>query len=153
MGALDFLKEFEGRALDAASYKLLQRNYEMHEDNNRLLKDKVKSLEGTVAELREQNNKLSLENIQLSEIVRQFEEQRKYKIHEGIAFKVKEDDHVESTPYCPNCHSVMNSTTGVPIYKCSKCQYVVRSKSGADVLASELNSQRSNQTDRSNMKS
>ncbi len=147
MGALDFLKEFEGRALDAASYKLLQRNYEMQEENNRLLKDKVESLDGTVAELRERNDKLSLENGRLSEIVRQFEEQRKYKNYEGIAFKVNEDGYVEPTPYCPNCHLVMSSTSGVPIYKCPKCRYAVGSKTRADVLARKLNSQNANQSE------
>jgi len=144
MGALDFLKEFEGRALDAASYKLLQRNYEMQEQNNQLLKDKVDSLEGTLAELREHNNKLLLENERLLEKVRQFEEERKYKIYENIAFKLDEHGFVEPTPYCPNCHSVMSHTSGVPIYKCPKCDYVIRSRSGADALARELNSQKSN---------
>jgi hypothetical protein len=146
MGALDFLKEFEGRALDAASYKLLQRNYEMQEENNRLLKDKLESLEGTVAELREQNNKLSVENGRLLETVGQFEEERKYKIHKGIAFKVTEDGHVGPTPYCPNCHLVM-SNPGIAVYKCPKCEYIVKSGTMADVLARDLNSQNDNQPD------
>ncbi|MFZ2147407.1 MAG: hypothetical protein WAV28_09310 [Sedimentisphaerales bacterium] len=153
MGALDFLKEFEGRVLDAKSYKLLQRNYEMQEENNRLLKDKLENLECTVDELKEQNNKLSSENKRLLDTVRQFEERRKYKIHEGIAFKVNEDGHIESTPYCPNCHFVMSHQGGIPLYKCPKCEYVIRSNKMADVLASELNSQKSNHTDRANMSS
>jgi len=144
MGALDFLKEFEGRALDAASYKLLQRNYEMQEENNRLLKDKVGSLESSIAELREQNNNLSVEKRKLSETVRRFEEERKYKIYKDIAFKVNEDGRVAPTPYCPNCYSVMSHAGGVPIYKCPKCNYVIRSRSGADTLARELNSHKSN---------
>ena len=45
MGTLDFLKEFENRAIDAASYKLLKRNFEMQEENNRLLKEKIELLE------------------------------------------------------------------------------------------------------------
>jgi ribosomal protein S27AE len=147
MGTLDFLKAFEGRVLDAASYGLLQRNYEMQEENNRILKDKVASLEGTVAGLKERNNKLSLENEELSKVVRQFEEGRKYKIYEGIAFKVKKDGCVEPTPYCPNCHSIMNHTTVLPIYKCAKCEYIIRSKSTADDLAHKLNSQKSIETD------
>jgi regulator of replication initiation timing len=147
MGALDFLKEFEGRALDAASYKLLQRNYEMQEENNRLLKDKVDSLESTVSELRKQNDKLSLENSKLSEIVRQFEEKMKFKIREGIAFKINKDGHAEPTPYCPNCHLAMSHTSSLPLYKCPKCEYIVQSKRSADALACELNSQNSTETD------
>jgi ribosomal protein S27AE len=153
MGALDFLKEFEGRALDAASYKLLQRNYEMQEENNRLLKDKVERLAGAVADLREQNKKLSEENGRLSEKVMQSEQDKKYKIWEGIAFKLNKDGPVESTPYCPNCHSAMSHHSGLPSYICPKCKYTVRTRTSADVLAREINSHKSNQTDRTNMKS
>ena len=42
--ALEFLKEFENRAIDAATYKLLERNFQLQEDNNRLYRDKAELL-------------------------------------------------------------------------------------------------------------
>jgi hypothetical protein len=40
MGALDYLKEFKGKVLDASSYQLLERNYELQEENNKQLKER-----------------------------------------------------------------------------------------------------------------
>ena len=41
MGTLDYLKEFENRAIDAATHKLLERNFQMLEDNNQLYREKA----------------------------------------------------------------------------------------------------------------
>lgn len=141
MGTLDYLKEFEGRVLDAASYKSLLRNYELQEENNRLLKDKIEHLENEVSTLRERNERLTAENKNLLEKVKEFEAREKYKIHKGIAFKVNQDGSVEPTPYCPNCRLTM-SDAGIGIYQCPKCKYVARPKITADVLAQQLNSER-----------
>lgn len=141
MGALDYLKELEGRVLDAKSYQLLRRNYELQEENNQLLNDKIKHLENEVSKLREQNEQLTAENKDLLEKVKEFEAREEYKIHKGIAFKINRDGGVEPTPYCPNCRLTM-SDAGIGIYQCPKCKYVARPKIRADVLAQQLKSDR-----------
>jgi predicted nuclease with TOPRIM domain len=137
MGALDYLKEFEGRVLDAKSYQLLRRNYELQEENNGLLNDKIKHLENEVSTLRQRNEQLIVENKNLMKKVSGFEEKEKYKNHEGISFKINQDGTVEPLPLCPNCRLAI-SDTGVGIYKCSKCGYVARPNKVAHVLVSEL---------------
>jgi tRNA(Ile2) C34 agmatinyltransferase TiaS len=140
MGALDYLKELEGRVLDAKSYQLLRRNYELQEENNQHLNDKIKHLESEVSILRERNEQLTAESKDLLKKVKEFEAREKYKIHKGIAFKVNQDGSVEPTPYCPNCNLTM-SDAGIGIYKCPKCGYVASPMLRADVLAQQLNSQ------------
>ena len=137
MGALDYLKEFEGRVLDAKSYQSLRRNFELQEENHQLLNDKIKHLENEVLTLRQQNEHLTTENKDLLDKVNGFEEREKYKINKGIAFKVNQDGGVEPTPYCPNCHLTM-SYAGITIYKCPKCGYLAKPNRNASVLAVEL---------------
>lgn len=139
MGTLDYLKEFEGRVLDAASYKSLLRNYELQEENNRLLKDKIEHLENELSILRGQNIQLSTENKGLSDKVKEFELKEHFKIHKGIFFKLNQNGKYDPTPYCPNCQHVM-SNTGIGVYKCFNCEYLVKSKLNADTLADQLNS-------------
>ena len=140
MGALDFLREFQGRVLDAASYQLLLRNYELQEKNNQLMKDQIEHLEKELSVLRNQNSQLAAEHKDLLTKVKEFELEKQYKIHEGIAFKLKQDGGVEPTPYCPNCHLAMSN--GIRVCKCPQCGYIVRTSSNADVLARELNAHR-----------
>lgn len=139
MGALDFLKEFEGRVLDAASYQLLRRNYELQEENNRQLKEKADRLETEIAALQNRTKELSAQNQQLREKLSRLEEEAHFELHEGIAFKRDGDGQIQPTPYCPNCHVVM-STPGICVYKCQKCDYVVKAKVRADVLATQIKS-------------
>ena len=40
MGALDFLKDFQGKVVDAATYQLLERNFQMQTERNQLLSEK-----------------------------------------------------------------------------------------------------------------
>lgn len=141
MGALDYLKELEGRVLDAKSYQLLRRNYELQEENNRLLNEKIKHLENEDSTLRKRNEQLTAENKNLLEKVKESEAREKYKIHMGIAFKANQDGGFEPTPYCPNCSLTM-SDAGIGVYKCPKCGYVAKPRIKADVLAQQLNSRR-----------
>lgn len=138
MGALDFLKEFEGRVLDAASYQLLQRNYELQEENNNQLKEKVERLESDNAILQKQLDEALEENKELKEKLDNLAKEDQFSIHEGFALKRGEDGKFEPTGYCPNCHSVM-SKQGVRSYQCPKCKYFHRCKVIPEVLANQLN--------------
>ena len=138
MGALDFLKEFEGRVLDAAGYQLLQRNYELQEENNCQLKEKVKRLEGDNVALRQQVDKVSAENEVLKEKLANFVTEDQFVTHEGFALKRGENGKFEPTGYCPNCKSVM-SNVGARIYKCPKCTYTFQCRVIPRALATQLN--------------
>lgn len=134
---LDFLKEFEDRAIDAASYKLLQRNFEIQEQNNRLLQDKVSLLEDKITDLQTHIEKLEQENSDLRKMVRQQAEQEDFCVFQGIAFKRDKNGNFEGIPYCPNCKIIMSDISG--IYDCPSCKYVKELGKRPDVLARELN--------------
>jgi len=134
MGITDVLTGLKNKVLDAATYELLRRNFELLEENNSQLKEKVELQ-------KEENEQLTVENKNLLEKVREFEAREKYEIHKGIAFKANQDGVFYPTPYCPNCSLTM-SDAGIGIYKCPKCGYVARPKIKADVLAQQLNSSR-----------
>ncbi len=140
MGALDFLKEFEGRVLDAASYQLLQRNYELQEENNRQLKEKVDRLEKDISALQEQVKKLKTENDGLKREIVDKTVESQFIIYEGFAFKRNPDGKYEPTGYCPNCNVVM-SKTSLRTYECPKCKYLRKCEVIPDVLARQLNSE------------
>jgi hypothetical protein len=138
MGALDFLKEFEGRVLDAATYQLLQRNYDLQEENNRQLKEKADRLEKDISTLQEEVDRLSTQNVELKQqlAVQTFAEQ--FITYEGFAFKRNPDGRYEPTGYCPNCKVVM-SNPSLRTYQCPKCKYLRRCGTRPDVLAQQLN--------------
>ena len=138
MGALDFLKEFEGRALDAVSYQLLLRNYELQEENNNQLKEKVERLENDNAILQQQVDEALKENKKIKEKLVNFAKEDQFSIYKGFAFKRGEDGKFEPTGYCPNCYLVM-STTGIRnSYLCPKCQYINKRNTIPEVLANQL---------------
>ena len=141
MGALDFLKEFEGRALDAASYQLLQRNYEMQEENNRLLKEKVELLESQVKDLSRRIQDLIDENNDLKQKVSEAAMDDVFENHYGYALKRNPDGNLEETVYCPNCKLVMGNLMGNS-YQCSKCKHLTKAKINPGSLARQLNAQR-----------
>jgi hypothetical protein len=118
MGALDWLKEWENRTLDAAAFSMLKRNYEMLEENGRLHKEKAQLLEADVKRLTEENTRLQTENAELRNSVRD----QCFDIQDGIAFKRIEDGDYDETPYCPNCHTAMSTSTGRS-FVCPKCKY------------------------------
>jgi len=137
MGALDFLKKFEGRVIDAKNYKLLKQNFEILEQQNQLLKDKVHFLESQMSKLEEHNIKLEEENRHLEEKIDRQSVKEEFKIREGIAFKRQQDGTFNETPYCPNCNIIMTNVAN--IYSCPKCNYAKMSRKRANVLARELN--------------
>ena len=125
MGALDFLKEFEGRALDAASYKLLLRNYELQEDNIKQLTVKVERLKVDNAALQQQVAELQAENGNLQEKLANLVMEDQFVKRGEFAFKRGQDGKFESVGYCPTCKVIM-STISRRTYECPKCKYIVR---------------------------
>jgi hypothetical protein len=138
MGTLDFLKEFEGRVLDAASYQLLQRNYELQEENNRQLKEKVGWLEKENSALREQANKVLAENDKFKQKLSEQKIEEQFTTYEGFAFKQNTDGKYEPTGYCPNCKVVMSNSIRL-IYVCPKCGYNRKCQIKPEYLAKQLN--------------
>ena len=138
MGALDFLKEFEGRVLDAASYQLLQRNYELQEENNRQLKEKVDRLENDISAFQEQVKRLETENDGLKGELADKTVERQFVTHEGFAFKRNPDGKYEPTGYCPTCKVVMSNSIRT-IYQCPKCGYNKKCHTRPDAIAQQLN--------------
>ncbi len=138
MGALDFLKEFEGRVLDAAGYQLLQRNYELQEENNSQLKEKISWLERENSVLRERANGFLAENDKLKQKLSEQTIEQQFVIYEGFAFKRCSDGKYEPTGYCPNCKVVM-SNPGLLIYMCPKCKYNIKCRTRPDYLVKQLN--------------
>ena len=139
MGALALLKELQGRVLDAKNFAVLERTYEMQEDNNRLLKERVELLEARVAEMGTRQAELETENRGLKGQLSRRQDQAQYEVHEGFAFKRRDDGTFEETAYCPNCHSAM-SNPARQVYMCSKCDYSKRSWTNTDVIARQLSS-------------
>lgn len=139
MGAIDFLKEFEGRVLDAASFQRLKRNYELQEDNNNQLKNKVGRLDSENVTLQDKLDKAIEENKKLQEKLDGFATEDLFVTRGEFAFKRMQDGKFESTPYCPGCKSVMGNISRRN-YKCSKCEYIVaRCQVIPQSLVDELN--------------
>lgn len=138
MGTLDFLKEFEGRAIDAASYKLLQRNFELQESNAGLLKDKVELLEKRLAEAEAELSSLREENRELRSRADSSAREAEFQIAEGIAFLRGPDGKFDPQPYCPSCHTPMSNPMRRK-YQCPSCKYMKSSGWVAESLAARLN--------------
>jgi len=143
MGALDFLKDFEGRVLDAASYQLLKRNYELQEENNRQLKEKVERLEKDISTIQEQVDRLLTENDKLKKQLTEKILEEQFFTYKGFAFKQIRDGEYEPIGYCPNCKSVMGNAIR-NMYQCPKCKYITKCQTRPDVLALQLNSKKQN---------
>ena len=138
MGTLNWLKELEGRVMDATSYKRLRRNFEMLEENNALLRDKVNLLEGKVDDLKKHVHKVDRENRDLKNRMSDQRRAEQYEVHDGFAFKRVQNGKFENTPYCPNCYAVLSSMGDM--YECHRCKYVKESITKPHVLASLLGS-------------
>lgn len=137
MGALDFLKDVKGTVIDAATYGLLERNFQLQDDNNRLLKDKIEMLQAQHDRLKIDNERLAAE----VEELQTYAQAANFVIEKGIAFKRRPDGTFELEPYCPNCRVVM-SNPGYTNYVCPKCEYHKFTDVLAEKIAKQLNNQR-----------
>lgn len=141
MGITDILTGLKNKVLDAATYELLRRNFELLEENNLQLKDKVEFQKEEIAKLKAEN--LSLAE-KLGELHAELDMQHvedEFVIHKGFAFKQNPDGKYEPTGYCPTCKVVM-SKTSLRTYQCPKCKYLIsRCELIPEALARQLNSE------------
>lgn len=140
MGALDFLKEFEDRAIDAANYNRLERNFQMQEDNNRLQKENADLLQAENVRLKAENQSLHSELNALREKLSQVTEASEYETREGFAFRRKSDGSFEETAFCPNCWSVMGNPSYFD-FVCPNCGYVKKVRTLPQFVALQLNAE------------
>lgn len=137
MAGIDFLKDLKGSVIDAATYAVLQRNYELQEEHNSLLKQKVAFLEEKNAALTKENTSLTDEVEKLSVLVRDDD----FEISNGLAFRKGTDGKYAKEPYCPHCHSVLSQHQ--EHFRCQECKYFIdKSEVGShpSVIADRLNS-------------
>ncbi len=102
MGTFDFLKELQGKVLDAATYQLLERNFKMQSENNRLLQEnndllqqRIESLVQEIEQLKDENKRLRQEQLNTNSDLF-------YEI-EGLIWKKRSEGGYESKPRCPIC--------------------------------------------------
>jgi len=103
MGALDFLKDLQGKVVDAATYQLLERNFQMQSNNNRLLTDNNTLLKERVNELVARVAELEKENESLRESIRNSARDESFVEIEGLLWKKDGEGKFESKPRCPLC--------------------------------------------------
>jgi len=117
MGALDFLKDLQGKVVDAATYQLLERNFEMQAENNALLREKNELLQDKINTLTIKIDELEerLARSPADHITSEFFEL------DGVLFKKTEEGFSE-TPYCPNCRGILSHPGGL-IFVCQACKY------------------------------
>lgn len=137
MGAMDWLKEFEGRALDAVAYKTLARNFELQEANSKLLKEQLAFVTDDRKRPEAENAVLRGELAALKAATSRAQEADQFKVYEGLAFKALPGGQYEPTAYCPTCHKIMSNAARC-IYNCPACKYVKATPILAENLAGQL---------------
>jgi len=132
MGAADFLKDLQGKVVDAATYQLLERNFQLQADNNSILRENNELLQKQLDEQRSVNDKLREQVADLEAQLAQHKASEVTKVEfdevEGILWKKKPEGGYESKPRCPNCknHPVMHQFPpgGNLHWMCSACKAV-----------------------------
>ncbi|MFZ2655358.1 MAG: hypothetical protein WAX69_10570 [Victivallales bacterium] len=123
MGTMDFLKDLQGKVIDAATYQLLERNFQMQTDNNQLLQDKCALLTEKNSTLQQQVTDIRAELSDLRQRISAHEADTMFKELDGVLFKQKTDGKYSQIPYCPRCKSMMGNARG-RLFNCEKCKYV-----------------------------
>lgn len=121
MGALDFLKDIQGKVIDAATYQLLERNFQMQADNNQLLRENNELLQDRIATLQEEITQLNAQIENLRMAGPQASGDGEFTELDGVLFK-KTDGSFSDTPFCPNCKSILSNPSR-QIFTCQKCKY------------------------------
>lgn len=134
MGTLDFLKGVKGHIIDAATYDLLQRTYELQEENNHQLKEQVAFLKEKTDALTKENTSLADKVEKLSVLVRDDD----FTISEGLAFRKGPDGKFAPEAYCPTCFVIMSDPFG-PSLICQKCRYETRPNYYPSIIVERLN--------------
>ena len=135
MGTLDFLKGVKDHVIDAATYDLLLRTYELQEENHHQLKEKIAFLEEKITGLTKENASLTAEVKKLSLLAHD----DNFEIHSGFAFRKGPDGKFAEEAYCPNCKAVLGNPA-VNMYACPKCKFTKRYRGGGpSYIAIDLN--------------
>lgn len=122
MGALDFLKDIQGKVIDSATYQLLERNFQMQAENNQLLSEKTNLLKQTVDTQKKRIAELEEENARLERRLEDLKREEELRIYKGMAFKKKPNGKFSEQPYCPICHRVMGVMQDL-IVSCEPCRH------------------------------
>ena len=122
MGIVDVLTGLKNKVLDAATYELLRRNFELLEENNTQLKDKVEFQKEEIAKLKTENLRLIEKWAGLQAELDMLKEEAEFVMYEGLAFKKNAVGGVNSQPYCPKCHDLL-STINNTVFVCKPCDY------------------------------
>jgi len=137
MSITDILKGFKDKALDAATYELLQRNFVLLEDNNQQLKDQVTFLKEDNGKLKAENQRLSEENARISGELGNIKTDDEFVLEDGIAFKKNESGGVDPHPYCPKCHGLLSQFANWD-YSCDPCKYSTTTYTAMKTLAENI---------------
>lgn len=124
MGALDFLKDIQGKVVDAATYQLLERNFQLQADNNRLLGEKAELLQQTVQTQAQRLSQLEKDNADLRRQVAAGQKAEEFRTYKSMAFKKKPSGKYSEEPYCPHCHKLMSVMEGF-IVSCRPCHHTI----------------------------
>jgi hypothetical protein len=124
MGAVDFLKDIQGKVVDAATYQLLERNFRLQADNNKLLAEKADLLQHTVDSQGQLITTLEKENGELRRKVEANQKVEEFRTYKSMDFKRKPSGKFSDQPYCPHCHKLMSVMEGF-IVSCRPCHHTV----------------------------
>ena len=124
MGALDFLRDIQGKVIDAATYQLLERNFQLQADNNKLLAEKAELLQQTVEMQARLLAQLEKQNVDLRRKAEAGQKAADFRTYKSMAFKKKPSGKYSDEPYCPQCHKLMSVVNGF-IVSCRPCHHTV----------------------------
>jgi FtsZ-binding cell division protein ZapB len=113
----------KNKVLDAATYELLRRNFELLEENNSQLKEKVEFQKEEIGKLKAENLHLSEKCAGLQAKHDMLRREDEFVMYQGLAFKKNVSGGVAPQPYCPKCHDLL-STMNNSIFDCRHCDYV-----------------------------
>jgi hypothetical protein len=120
MSAFDFMKDIQGKVIDAATYQLLERNFVMQADNNQLLNEKNDLLNDKIVSLQARLADIEAECARLKTAISP-SDGGDYEALDGVLFKKTSSGYAD-TPYCPNCHKILSHPKGL-IFVCQSCKY------------------------------
>jgi hypothetical protein len=119
----DILTGLKNKVLDAATYDSLRRNFELLEDNNQQLKERVGLPKEECELLKAENVRLTEEVTSLRAQTELAKKREEFVEKGGLAFQKNPDGTLQNTPYCPECHTRI-SKLGPRVYACPKCEYM-----------------------------
>lgn len=124
MGAADFLINIQGKVVDAATYQLLDRNFQLQAEHNKLLSDKADLLQQNIDFQAQRIAQLEQENKELRRLVEASQRNDEFRTYKSMAFKKKANGKHSDEPYCPHCHKLMSVMEGF-IVSCRPCHHTI----------------------------